>query len=171
MHGWFCPIRLIYLIGPKSLYFEKTRIHTKGLQKRLAEWISDVLWRIVKFVIFHFRGSTLNCWQWIFSWIATISYIFSLDISRGSRLNFIYFITSVPYIGPRVFFLGSIWLLIKSGWAYWPERKNPLKFWKPVIYTQFRENIGQLYFLEKKLLKNEKCERNTFLQFFFPANH
>ena len=23
MHGWFCPIRLIYLIGPKSFHFEK----------------------------------------------------------------------------------------------------------------------------------------------------
>ena len=26
MHGWFCPIRLIHLIGRKSLHFEKSRI-------------------------------------------------------------------------------------------------------------------------------------------------
>ena len=115
----------------------------------------------MKFVIFYFRGSTLNCWQWIFSWIATILYIISLSISWGSRLNFIYFITSVPYMGPRVFFLVSIRLLIKSGWAYWPERKNHRKFWKSVKYTQFRENIGQLYSFEKQLLKNGKFERDT----------
>ena len=26
IHGWFCPIRLIHLIGWKSVHFEKTRL-------------------------------------------------------------------------------------------------------------------------------------------------
>ena len=28
MRGWFCPIRLIHIIGRKSLHFEKTKIST-----------------------------------------------------------------------------------------------------------------------------------------------
>ena len=38
MHGLFCPIRLIHLIGRKSLHFEKTRMVTTILKHI---WIFD----------------------------------------------------------------------------------------------------------------------------------
>ena len=50
MHGWFCPIRLIHLIGQKSLHFEKNRLcfsFSIFLRQWSAEWHLDLYFRIV----------------------------------------------------------------------------------------------------------------------------
>ena len=38
-HGWFCPIRLIHLIGWKSLHFEKKNRWTKFRRYQISTWI------------------------------------------------------------------------------------------------------------------------------------
>ena len=84
MHGWFCPIRLIHLIGCKSLHFEKTRLtsihdcHSENITRWLYLSVSTNNPQMVG----HFSISMFYCLYFRTSvcpsiFLMLISYLFS----------------------------------------------------------------------------------------------
>ena len=84
MHGWFCPIRLIHLIGCKSLHFEKTRLtsihdcHSENIKRWLYLSVSTNNPQMVG----HFSISMFYCLYFRTSvcpsiFLMLISYLFS----------------------------------------------------------------------------------------------
>ena len=80
MHGWFCPIRLIHLIGRKSLHFEKTRLH-----HQITMTISDTSTRYCMFSM-------------IFTFLATgWAHSNRTWLNRSSNLIQIFYLKSLPH--------------------------------------------------------------------------
>ena len=89
MHGWFCPIRLMHLIGRKSLHFEKNiRIpiqwHRQILDTCpslsgifrviLAEWPFGTLvvatsWEILEFIVTNTFSENMTCFIQLYRWV------------------------------------------------------------------------------------------------------